>query len=594
MKKNFERNLLVFLLHFIKKQWLGFMLLAIACLANALSISIWPKIIEITVDLIERYSGDKSLFFSQYKLFFIGTILFWLLVEILTRVQGIIIAVVLPRLEANLKMYLYSRMLRTSYDFHIRSKVGSISNKIADLPRAAYYGLDIAFTVLMPFIISLIISSAFFFKIHWQLSIILFVWMSMHIVLSFIFCIRAASLAKLHARAKSNTQGSIVDSFRNILPIKLFLGFKKEFTEVQNLQEQEVDKNRRSKYFIEVMNACLGGVGFFIIGFLFWRAIHLWQIGYISIGSVLLVLTSVLNLWMAIREATEEIEYLVREIGVGQQSLDLLEYELEESNEGKEDLIVKKGDINFNKVTFNYKYRNKSYNQNYPSGCRIFDDKTVKIKGGQKIGLVGFSGSGKTTFAKLTLKLFDIESGVIEIDGQDISSVNLRSLRSNITFIPQEPILFNRTIFENIAYDKIDTTFEEVVEAAKKSYCHEFIMKLPEGYDTVVGERGSMISGGQRQRIMIARAIMKDAPIVIMDEATSALDTWTEKKIRDGLDYISKNKTTIVIAHRLSTLADVDRILVFKDGRIIEDGSHHELLKDSKYYKMLWSLQTVG
>ena len=218
----------------------------------------------------------------------------------------------------------------------------------------------------------------------------------------------------------------------------------------------------------------------------------------------------------------------------------------------------------------------------------------LTLEGGKKVGLVGKSGAGKTTLTRLLLRFDDTSTGLIEIDGQDISSVTQESLRKSIAYVPQEPLLFHRSLRENIAYGKINATENEIREAARKAHALEFIEKLPEGFDTIVGERGVKLSGGQRQRIAIARAILKDAPILILDEATSALDSESEKLIQDALEQLMKNRTSIVIAHRLSTIAKLDRIIVIDQGEVAEDGAHAVLLENNKTYAKLWSHQSGG
>jgi ATP-binding cassette subfamily B protein len=207
---------------------------------------------------------------------------------------------------------------------------------------------------------------------------------------------------------------------------------------------------------------------------------------------------------------------------------------------------------------------------------------------------VGHSGSGKTTLTKLLLRFSDVDGGTISIDGQDISHIKQEDLRSHIAYVPQEPVLFHRSLAENIAYGKPDATKDEIREAARKAHADEFIQKLPKGYDTLVGERGVKLSGGQRQRIALARAILKDAPILVLDEATSALDSESEKLIQDALKKFMKGRTTIVIAHRLSTIQSMDRIAVLKDGSIAEQGSHRELLANKHTYAELWKHQSGG
>jgi len=223
---------------------------------------------------------------------------------------------------------------------------------------------------------------------------------------------------------------------------------------------------------------------------------------------------------------------------------------------------------------------------------KLFSDFNLEIPAGQRFGLVGVSGSGKTTLTKLLLRFADVNGGAIYIDGQDIRDVTQKSLRENIAYVPQESSLFHRSIFENIAYGKPDATDEEVYEAARLANAGEFIAELPEGYDTLVGERGVKLSGGQRQRIAIARAILKDAPILVLDEATSALDSESEALIQGALANLMEGRTSIVVAHRLSTVAGLDKIVVLKDGKIVEQGSHKELLQKDGEYQKLWSRQS--
>jgi len=248
-------------------------------------------------------------------------------------------------------------------------------------------------------------------------------------------------------------------------------------------------------------------------------------------------------------------------------------------------LVVKKANIRFKNVHF-------AYGKKQDKDDMFLSKFDLNIKGNQKIWLVGPSGGGKTTITKLLLRFLDIKSGSISIDGQDIGRITQTSLRDHIAYVPQEPLLFHQSLYDNIAYGNKSATRAEVIHAAKLAHADDFITKLPQGYQTMVGERWIKLSWGQRQRIAIARAILKKAPILILDEATSALDSESEKYIQEWLTELMKDKTALVIAHRLSTIKNLDRILVLSDGKIVQDGTHDELIKQSWLYAILWGHQS--
>ena len=273
----------------------------------------------------------------------------------------------------------------------------------------------------------------------------------------------------------------------------------------------------------------------------------------------------------------------IRVYGEIEEGLDtvLEDHEIADIPEAKS-LEVDEAVLEWNNVTFNY------------GENKVFDEFDLTIPSGQRVGLVGPSGAGKTTFVSLLLRQHDLTSGAILIDGQNIAEVTQDSLRENIAVVPQEPLLFHRTIRENIAYGKPDATDNEIMAVARLAKAHEFIKDLPLGYDTLVGERGVKLSGGQKQRVAIARAMLKDAPILVLDEATSALDSESEVAIQQALHKLMVGKTVIAIAHRLSTLREMDRIIVLEGGKIVEDGSHDSLLQYGGVYARLWTHQAGG
>jgi len=248
------------------------------------------------------------------------------------------------------------------------------------------------------------------------------------------------------------------------------------------------------------------------------------------------------------------------------------------------DLEITKGDVAIDTVSFAHQDNKK----------KLFDNFSLNVPAGQRVGLVGHSGAGKSTLVSLLMRFADVNHGSISIDGQNIRDVTQESLHQSVAYVPQEPLLFHRSLRENIAYGKPSATDDEIINAARQANAFEFISQLPEGLDTLVGERGVKLSGGQRQRIAIARAILKDAPILILDEATSALDSESEKLIQDSLATLMKGRTSIVIAHRLSTIAKLDRIVVLDQGAVAEDGNHNELLQKKGIYATLWNHQSGG
>jgi len=318
--------------------------------------------------------------------------------------------------------------------------------------------------------------------------------------------------------------------------------------------------------------------------------ILLWKEGKATPGDVVLVITTFFIIGGYLRDIGMHISHLQRSASDMDDivSFWLREDDVSDAKNAKPIVVGQASNIDiiaFERVGFRYPNTGKD----------IYRDLSVKIRRGEKLALVGPSGGGKSTFVKLLQRLYNVSEGVIHIDGQDISQVTLESLRQAVSLVPQDPILFHRTLADNIAYGRPDASREAIIDAAKKAYAHDFIMTLPKGYDTLVGERGVKLSGGERQRVAIARAILADSPILIMDEATSSLDSVSEHYIQKALETLMTGKTTITIAHRLSTIQKADRILVFDQGRIVEEGSHKSLMENPhSHYKKLYDMQVLG
>ena len=315
-------------------------------------------------------------------------------------------------------------------------------------------------------------------------------------------------------------------------------------------------------------------------------ALWLWSVGKATAGDVVYILINHYIIGGYIRDVGQHIRMLQQSISELEDVVLFARAPVEvEDVPGARPLQASRGEIAFDRVTFRYSGQSRA----------TYDDFSTTLTAGQKVALVGPSGSGKSTFVKLAQRLYDLQSGRILIDGQDIATVTQASLRRAIALVPEEPALFHRSIADNIAYGRPGADRQMIVDAARRAHADEFIRRLPDGYDTLVGERGVKLSGGERQRVAIARAIVADAPILILDEATSALDSESEALIQDALAELMRGRTAIVIAHRLSTIRDVDRILVFDGGRVVEDGPHDVLIANpAGQYRKLYEIQAGG
>lgn len=391
------------------------------------------------------------------------------------------------------------------------------------------------------------------------------------------------ALSRKSAEASTKLRGYIVDTFTNIAAVRQYALAHFEDTKLKELSLGNQDINKKSWFYSEATMFINGLVLFVFAAFIMYMLLVRWKLGLISTGDLLLVLvifSTFTDRLVFIGRAFNDTSAAYGEMEEGLSEL-LVGYEIADT-EDAQNLQASEGSIVWNNVNFNY------------GTHRIFNDFNLSIRGGQRVGLVGPSGAGKTTFVSLLLRQHDVSEGSITIDGVDIRSVTQDSLRRSIAVVPQEPLLFHRTVRENILYGKPDASEDEIIAVAKKAQAHEFISRLSEGYDTVVGERGIKLSGGQKQRIAIARAMLKDAPILILDEATSALDSESEVEIQKALRVLMEGKTVIAIAHRLSTLREMDRIIVLENGVITQGGSHEELLKEGGTYARLWKHQAGG
>ena len=377
--------------------------------------------------------------------------------------------------------------------------------------------------------------------------------------------------------------GILSDSVNNAFIVKYFANTEFENKYIYNGRNKLIALSKRG-YFLSRLrwlptNILWVGVRMFMLVLCF----YLIKDGSLSLADAVFVMTSSATINNAFAQLNKELQNYSKDLASAKKAYEKLIQPINITDKpNAKKLVVKNAEIDFNNVDFGY-----GKNQ-------VFKNFNLSISGKEKVGIVGLSGAGKTTLCNLILRMYDVNNGSISIDGHDIRDIKQESLLKQISFVPQETGMFNRSIYENIKYAKPHATRAEVISAAKKANIHDFIKSLPNGYDTLVGNNGIKLSGGQRQRVSIARALLKNSPILILDEATSALDSENEIAIQKSLKTAMRGKTTLVIAHRLSTLRNMDRIVIIKNGKIVESGSHKQLLRKNGEYKKLWDMQTSG
>lgn len=474
--------------------------------------------------------------------------------------------------------------LSHSQGFYQNSLSGKISKQITNLSDGVVDIITYKMTNFFRGLALLLTAFATSYYVNSVFCFILITWFIIFACISIYMSKKIVTFADKLAEEETVVIGELVDVLSNHSNVRIF--GRKIY---ENLRMIPFFEKQRERYYslniYSIMLYCIqGGLIAIMMTLSVFALVQLYDKGLVTIGDFALILGLSMETGHMTWFLMSNVDHFNKIAGKCKQSLISLIVPLEIQDKPNASILnCTYGKITFDRVKFYYK------------GTKpLFQNKSVEIKAGQKVGLVGYSGSGKSTFVNLILRLYDVTDGAILIDGQDIKDVTQKSLREKIGMIPQDPSLFNRSMMENIRYGLLNATDEEVIDAAKKAHAHEFIEKLPQGYESLVGERGIKLSGGQRQRISIARAILKNAPILILDEATSQLDSMTENLIQESLGKLMQNKTTIIIAHRLSTLLHMDRILVFDKGKIVEDGTHSDLLAKSGVYKTLWDTQVGG
>ena len=503
---------------------------------------------------------------------------------VFSRASGALLIIVGPRLRQRTARLLYAYLQQHSLRYFSNHFAGSLAHRISETAISVNHTTWSVLFDFWPISITFVVSVILLSNVHAELGAFVAGWVFLYVGISFWLATKCRPYAQNFAATRSLVNGKIVDTVTNMLNAKLFARLDYEREYLEGFLETEVREGRRTFWYMERVRwfqftaAAMLKVGAIAYSLL------LWVDGEISVGDfamctglALLIIGDARNLT---RRFLEFFEY-VGNVANGVDTI-VKPHEIVDVRDAKP-LCVTAGRIEFRDVCFAYE-----------SGRPVFKKLNVVIEPGQRVGLVGFSGSGKSTFVSLILRSYEPQSGAVLIDEQDITKVTQESLHQQVSLIPQDPSLFHRTLKENIAYGCPQAADNEIQQATHLAHADTFIEAMPESYASLVGERGVKLSGGQRQRIAIARVMLKDSPILILDEATASLDSMTEKTIQENLDRVMGRKTVIAIAHRLSTIAHLDRILVFDQGRIVEDGSHEALLAEKGFYYRLWTMQAGG
>jgi len=490
-----------------------------------------------------------------------------------------------PKVIADLSNTCFAYLHKHSYNFFENNFVGSLTKRVKWFSKAFEVIHDKLIWSLLPLTVTIAIIIFVLFKRSFWLGMVVLIWLVLFLSLNWFFSKYKIKYDIKRAAKETEVTGLLADTVTNAHTIQLFNGYSREVKRFAKV----TDELRKIRKFTWDLAAFFeAGQGLLVIALEiggFYLAIRLWQKGILTVGDFVLLQVYLIAIFDRVWDFGKVIRNIYENLADAEEMTVILQtpHEITDMVNAK-NLQITSGRIDFNKVDFCY-HQTRS----------VLKDFSLMVASHEKIALIGPSGAGKTTIVRLLLRIHELTAGAILIDGQNIAHIKQESLRANIGLVPQDPILFHRSLMENIRYGRPDVTNQEVVEAAKKARCDKFINELPEKYNTFVGERGIKLSGGERQRVAIARAILRDAPILILDEATSSLDSASEKMIQEAIDELMKNKTVIVVAHRLSTIRKMDRIVVIDDGQIVEEGSHQQLIsqKNGKY-KNLWEIQVGG
>lgn len=547
----------------------------------------WAAAPVVVAAIIDHLSETKTLDSTIWKLAILYGI-FLLVDEVFWRTAEYLMRTFKPQMIESVRTNLFAATLKKPYSFFVNSSSGRIGHWINQSASTANEIVDTTIWTVWGQVVGLALSTVFLFTVHWSLALLFLVWL---ITLFTYNAYRGKTFGKLVALQSDETSkasGQVVDSISNHLSVRVFNAQNRELSRLQKQQSHIIKRWQDSWWQNWVTNMAKGQSAAFISVIALAMVLGLYGKGVVPIGGIVLFITYFGSASSSLWQLAWALDSYFRSFGTIQNALDGLSGDDERQFteiETNKYVTPKTVALDINNLSFHYPEQ---------PGTNVLDKLSISIKAGEKIGVVGHSGAGKSTLVGLLLGFYEPAGGSFLINKDDLSQKDPLYIRSISSYVPQDTSLFNRTIKDNVMYARPKATSEEFEAALKQAQAYEFVQKLPNGANTIVGERGVKLSGGQRQRLAIARAILQNSPLLLLDEATSALDSISEQAIQKALHSLMKNRTTIVIAHRLSTLRHLDKIIVLNKGKIAEQGSHDELLAQNGIYADLWQRQKDG
>ncbi|MCL2737365.1 MAG: ABC transporter ATP-binding protein/permease [Alphaproteobacteria bacterium] len=580
--QKFPKTLIGFYWMMLKKfKWFAIIVTIAGTLQITIAMISWPLVMRYFISMFE-YSGPD---FRGYVIGAFAMIIFWMNAELpllsINRTYGNYWR---PRNRHAIRDLLLGFIYSHDYRFFLDKNVGTIQSQVGTISEKFNQLTTQVVTDFAGIILGFVALTGMMMNLDTTIMAIIGGWGVARLAWVVLYSKTSANYEKELSKLNASNNGIVSDSISNFATVKIFATRFFEGEYMQKERAELLSTNWRWVKFNFFNQEAIGFVNDAIGIFVMYLLVMRFAAGAMSVTEASFILAAFFVLTRNLGSLGHMYNGTIEAYaGAAQAWSDIMAPQAVADKPNAKALLVKRGAMDLRGISF--RYNDKS---------DVIKDLSLKVKPGEKIGLVGLSGAGKTTLSHLLLRLFDVQRGGIYVDGQNIKNVSQDSLRKQVAFVPQDPALFNRTLRENIGYAKPGATLDEIQRAAKLADVHDFIMSTENGYDTIAGNRGIILSGGQKQRIAIARAILKDAPILILDEATAALDSETEATIQKSFDVLMRGRTTVVIAHRLSTLRKMDRIVVMEKGRIAEQGSHAALLKKGGIFAKLWKMQSGG